>query len=121
MNGECKWEIKSVIIEHNHDLTSPTKRRYFKVNRTIQPYVKRRLEVNDVVGIRPCKNFWSCSIEAGGVENLTFLEKDCRNYIEKVRKLRLEVGDASAVLEYFRKMQKENSNFWYMIDVDEES
>ncbi|XP_031250325.1 protein FAR-RED IMPAIRED RESPONSE 1-like [Pistacia vera] len=118
--GNRKWQICSVGLNHNHELSSPTKTRYFRSNRGIQPYVKRRLKVNDRVGIRPNKNFNSMLVEAGGPENLTFLQKDYRNYIEKVRRLRLGAGDAYAIQKYFLKMQKDNANFFYMMDLDEE-
>ncbi|XP_044479705.1 protein FAR-RED IMPAIRED RESPONSE 1-like isoform X2 [Mangifera indica] len=115
-----KWTISSVILDHNHELSSPAKTRYFKSNRIIHPSVKRKLEVNDRAGIRPNKNFNTLIVEAGGAENLPFLQKDCRNYIEKVRRLRLGVGDASAIQKYFLKMQSENSNFFNTMDLDEE-
>ncbi|XP_031248146.1 protein FAR1-RELATED SEQUENCE 5-like [Pistacia vera] len=90
VRSDGKWKICSVVFDHNHELSSPTKSRYFRSNRIIQPYVKRKLEVNDRAGIRPNKNFNSMLVEAGGAENLPFLQKDCRNYIEKVRRLRLD-------------------------------
>ncbi|XP_070682525.1 protein FAR1-RELATED SEQUENCE 5-like [Malus domestica] len=46
------------------------------------------------------------------------LEKDCKNYIEKVRRLRLGEGDATAVQNYFVSMQAQNANFFYAIDLD---
>ncbi|XP_031276615.1 protein FAR-RED IMPAIRED RESPONSE 1-like [Pistacia vera] len=118
--SDGKWKICSVVFDHNHELNSPTKSRYFKSNRIIQPYVKRKLEVNDRAGIRPNKNFNSMLVEAGDAENFPFLQKDCRNYIEKVRRLRLGVGDAFAIQKDFLKMQNENSNFFYIMDLDEE-
>ncbi|XP_031253903.1 protein FAR1-RELATED SEQUENCE 5-like [Pistacia vera] len=87
VRSDGKWKICSVVFDHNYELSSPTKSRYFRSNRIIQPYVKRKLEVNDRVGIRPNKNFNSMLVEAGSAENLPFLQKDCRNYIEKIRRL----------------------------------
>ncbi|XP_031280491.1 protein FAR1-RELATED SEQUENCE 5-like [Pistacia vera] len=120
LRSDGSWQICSVVLDHNHELSSPSKTRFFKANRIIKPYVKRKLEVNDRAGIRPNKNFNSFVVEAGGPENFPFLQKDCRNYIEKVRRLRLGVGDASAIQKYFLKMQNENSNFFYIMDLDEE-
>ena len=60
-------------------------------------------------------------VEANGYENMSFGEKDCRNYIGKVRRLRLGVGDAEAIQNYFVKMQKQNSQFYYVIDIDDKS
>ncbi|KAH1154359.1 hypothetical protein GYH30_049864 [Glycine max] len=60
-------------------------------------------------------------VEANGYENLTFGEKDCRNYIGKVRRLRLGTGDAKAIQNYFVRMQKQNSLFYYVMDMDDKS
>ncbi|XP_031262520.1 protein FAR1-RELATED SEQUENCE 5-like isoform X2 [Pistacia vera] len=115
-----KWQIVSIIFDHNHELSSLGKTRYFKSNRTIQPNLKRKLEVNDRIEIRPNKNFNSLVVEASCPENLTFRQKDCINYIKKVGRIRLGVGDAYAIQKYFLKMQNDNSNFFYIMDFDEE-
>uniref|UniRef100_A0A803NR52 Protein FAR1-RELATED SEQUENCE n=1 Tax=Cannabis sativa TaxID=3483 RepID=A0A803NR52_CANSA len=59
--------------------------------------------------------------KSGGHENVPFLEKDCRNLIEKARRLRLGVGDAEAIHKYFVQMQSKNSSFFYMMDLDDKS
>ncbi|XP_028054082.1 uncharacterized protein LOC114258328 [Camellia sinensis] len=80
--------------------------------------VKRRLEINDEVGIGVSRNFHSIVVEAGGYEALTFDERDAMNHIKNARRLRLGVGDAESVAFYFHKMQQENSNFYSAIDFD---
>ena len=50
---------------------------------------KKRLELNGQVGIPLSKTFNSFVIKAGGCENLSFGEKECRNYIAQARKFRL--------------------------------
>ncbi|XP_024161868.1 protein FAR-RED IMPAIRED RESPONSE 1-like [Rosa chinensis] len=115
-----KWLASSIVLEHNHDLSTPSKRRFYKNSRELPPHVKKRLATNDIVGIRPKKNFNSFVVEAGGHENITFLEKDVRNFLDKVRRLRLGEGDATAIQKYFLKMQVDNSNFSYLMDINEE-
>ena len=51
---------------------------------------------------------------------MTFVEKDCRNYIDKVRKLRLGEGDAAAIQAYFSRMQALCPGFYFSVDLDEE-
>ncbi|PIA28728.1 hypothetical protein AQUCO_06700032v1 [Aquilegia coerulea] len=97
------------------------KSRFYKYNRIIQPFVKRRLEMNDRAGIRPNKSFNSFVVEAGGHDNVPFLEKDCYNHLDKFRRLRLGDGDAAAIQNYFTKMQANNSNFYYLLDLVEEA
>ena len=36
-------------------------------------------------------------VEAGGFENVSFLERDAWNHIDKVRRLRLGEGDVAAI------------------------
>jgi len=50
-----------------------------------------------MAGIPLHKSFNSEVVAAGGYENMTFVEKDCRNCIEQVRRLRLGEGDAIAI------------------------
>ena len=68
-------------------------------------YVKRRLELNDKAGIRISKNYKSIIIEVEGFEKFPFGEKDYRNHVDKVRRLRLRVGGAGALYDYFIRMQ----------------
>ncbi|KAK3217815.1 hypothetical protein Dsin_011785 [Dipteronia sinensis] len=112
-----KWEIHSLVLDHNHKLGTPGKLRYFKTNRELKPVVKRKLELNDRAGIRPNKSYNSFAVEVGGHEKLTFLEKDCRNYLDKVRRLRLGEGDDNAIQHYFLRMQS-SSIFFYTMDLD---
>ncbi|KAK2654384.1 hypothetical protein Ddye_014240 [Dipteronia dyeriana] len=100
-----KWRITSITFEHNHELHTPGKVQYFKSNRVLKSFMKRKLELNDRAGIRLNKKINSFVVEAGGHDNLPFLEKDCRNYIDKIRRLRLGEGDVTAIQNYFLKMQ----------------
>ncbi|XP_022856495.1 protein FAR1-RELATED SEQUENCE 5-like [Olea europaea var. sylvestris] len=113
------WRINTVHLEHNHK-TSPSKSRLYRCNRELSAHVKRRLEVNDIAGIPLHKSYNSAVVEAGGYENMTCIEKDCRNYVEQIRRLRLGEGDAVAIQSYFSKMQAQCSGFYFSMDLDEE-
>ncbi|KAG2708236.1 hypothetical protein I3760_05G182800 [Carya illinoinensis] len=104
------WELTSVELAHNHDTVSSQKSRFFRSHKNLDEYT----------GIRMNKNFGALVVEAGGFENLDFQEKDCRNFIDKARKLRLGKGGGEALTEYFKRMRSQNDGFVYMIDVDED-
>ena len=53
-----------------------------------------------------------------GHDNLTWLAKDARNYMDKLRRLELKEGDAKAMQSYFKKMQQDNGSFFYVMDLD---
>ncbi|GLT54152.1 hypothetical protein SLA2020_273750 [Shorea laevis] len=112
------WYLTKVVIEHNHGL-SPGKARLFRCHKHIDDSVKKRLVMNDKAGIRTNKNFYSLVVESGGYENLPFGERDARNFIEKARELRLGKGGGQALCDYFKRMQKKNEGFHYVIDMDD--
>ncbi|XP_022889004.1 protein FAR-RED IMPAIRED RESPONSE 1-like [Olea europaea var. sylvestris] len=114
------WRINVVNLEHNHD-TSPSKSRLYRCSRQLSAAMKRKLQVNDLVGIALHKSYNSAVVEAGGYENVSCIEKDCRNYVERMRRLRLREGDAVAIQSYFSKMQAQCSEFYFDIDLDKES
>ena len=120
MSLEGIVNVTSVILEHNHDL-SPTKARYFRCNKILGPNIKMRLVLNYQFGINVSILFLSFVVEANGYENLAFRERDCRNYIDNVRRVRLGTGDAEAIQDYFIRKQNQNSNFYYVMDVDDDS
>ncbi|XP_022859837.1 protein FAR1-RELATED SEQUENCE 5-like [Olea europaea var. sylvestris] len=98
------WRINAVHLEYNHE-TSPSKFRLYRCNRTLTAHVKKKLEVNDLARIPLHKSYNFAVVEAGGYENMTCIEKDCWNYVERVRQLRLGEGDAVAIQSYFSRMQ----------------
>ncbi|KAK0584777.1 hypothetical protein LWI29_018477 [Acer saccharum] len=127
---ECKAKINALRCDgklrlttvhniHNHGL-SPKKSRFFRCNREVSDVVKRVLDTNDRAGVRMNKSFGSLVVGAGGFENLPFLEKDCRNYIDKARHLRLGAGGAGALQEYFLRMQYKNPGFFALMDLDDD-
>ncbi|XP_052170384.1 protein FAR-RED IMPAIRED RESPONSE 1-like [Diospyros lotus] len=74
-----------------------------------------------MAGIPLHKSYNLAVVETGGYENLTCIERDCRNYVEKLRRLRLGEGDAAAIQSYFSKMQANCPGFFFSINLDEES
>ncbi|XP_073121771.1 protein FAR1-RELATED SEQUENCE 5-like [Henckelia pumila] len=82
--------------------------------------MKRQLEAKDIAGLRPCKNIRLLEVQAGGPENLGCLPKDCRNFIENRRRLRLGDGDVEAIRKLFMRMQQRDTNLFHLMDVDDE-
>ncbi|XP_018810009.2 protein FAR1-RELATED SEQUENCE 5-like isoform X1 [Juglans regia] len=127
---DCKAKINAIVLDgvlrittvdnaHNHGL-SPRKARFFRCNRAIDASVKRQLDINDKAGISMAKSFNSLVVEVGGYDNLPFVEKDARNYIDKARHLRLGKGGADALRGYFERMQYKNDGFYSLMDLDDE-
>ncbi|KAG8387971.1 hypothetical protein BUALT_Bualt02G0076600 [Buddleja alternifolia] len=92
-----------VVLDHNHEL-NPSISRMFRSNRKLDTPTKKCLQLNDRAGIRLSKTFNSFLFENGGHENMTFGEKDCRNYMDKLRRQLFCERDAQALLSYFMRM-----------------
>uniref|UniRef100_A0A2N9FDM7 SWIM-type domain-containing protein n=1 Tax=Fagus sylvatica TaxID=28930 RepID=A0A2N9FDM7_FAGSY len=114
-----KWRILSFIEDHNHDL-SPSKSRHFAAFRHISTDTKRRLLINDNAGVRINSSIKASVVEAGGYENVTYNQRDVRNFLEKERRLKCKEGDGQALHDYFVRMQAKNSNFYHALDLDDE-
>ncbi|KAG6702636.1 hypothetical protein I3842_07G045400 [Carya illinoinensis] len=115
-----KWVFTTVEIVHNHITVSPKKTRLLRSHKFLDEYSQRILDLNDRAGIRMNKNFNSLVVDAGGYENLTFQEKDCRNFIDKARHLRLGKGGGEALNHYFQRMRDRNDGFVSNMDVDDD-
>ncbi|XP_057438088.1 protein FAR1-RELATED SEQUENCE 6-like [Lotus japonicus] len=94
-DGTCR--VNTVTLSHNHELSSH--------------------------GI--LKNIDMRSKKISGQKNVdvcvkrTSSQSDCRNYTKKRRHLLGENGDSEALQKYFGRMQKQDSNFFYTVDIDD--
>ncbi|XP_057469684.1 protein FAR-RED IMPAIRED RESPONSE 1-like [Actinidia eriantha] len=115
---EGNWRVSQVLLEHNHE-QSPSKSRFFKSNRALDENVRMKLLLNEQAGIRLNKTVASLHIEAGGPDKVPYFPRDCRNYLDKLRRLQLAEGDAEAMHRYFMRMRGDNANFFYAMDLNE--
>ena len=118
-NTNRKWRILGFIENHNHNL-SPNKSRHFVTFRHISTDTKRKLLINDNAGVRVNNSIKSSIVEAGGYENVTYNQKDVRNFLDKECRLKCREGDRQALHDYFVRIQGKNSNFYHVLDLDDE-
>ncbi|XP_057808871.1 protein FAR-RED IMPAIRED RESPONSE 1-like [Salvia miltiorrhiza] len=83
--------------------------------------MKRQLEARDMAGIRVCKNIRLLEVLAGGPSSLGASVKDCRNFIDQRRRLRLAEGDAAAIYNLFKRLQQQDRNFFHLMDLDDDN
>ncbi|XP_026378114.1 protein FAR1-RELATED SEQUENCE 5-like [Papaver somniferum] len=116
LDVKCKiWYTNAFVDEHNHVMVSPKKRVLMRSNKYMLSeanslagaFNKNRLPVGKIASL------------FGHSENNTFTPREVYNHLRMVRKSLLDVGDAEALLDYFRKRTIENPSFYYAIQVDE--
>ncbi|XP_062011757.1 protein FAR1-RELATED SEQUENCE 5-like [Rosa rugosa] len=117
-NGNFK--VVSFQKNHNHPLISTPLKHLLKVNRNISEAQKAHADDAECSGFSIKATVELMSREVGGPENLGFSHKDYMNYIHRKRMSKMEKGDAGAILQYFQKMQSENSSYFYSIQLDED-
>ncbi|XP_042968460.1 protein FAR1-RELATED SEQUENCE 5-like [Carya illinoinensis] len=66
------------------------------------------------------KSFRSLVVGVGGFENVPFFKKDCRNYIDKARHLRLGADGTGVLRDYFLRMQYKNLAFFALMDLNDD-
>ncbi|KAI5654115.1 hypothetical protein M9H77_31302 [Catharanthus roseus] len=76
---------------------------------------------HDTVGLRPNKSVRILEVRIGGPDKLGCLPRDCRNYVQKLRRLNIGAGDADCINRIFIKMHQKNSNFFHLMLMDEEA
>ncbi|WVZ04466.1 hypothetical protein V8G54_025272 [Vigna mungo] len=115
---EGRWYVGTVVTEHNHDMC-PKNSNLIRGNRKLNMHSKHTLTMNDDAGVRINKSFISLVNDAGGYENIQFIERDARNYIGQQRRSFCKDGDGQALLKYFSRMRELNNEFFYEIEMDE--
>lgn len=111
-----KWGVTTLELNHNHVL-SPSKSLFYRCNRHMTTHVKRRPELKNDDGISMKKCYNSLRIEYGENELPCISESNVGN----LKRLRLAEGDVSALQSYLIKVQAINSNFFYVLDLDEDN
>ncbi|KAM3301882.1 hypothetical protein P3S67_016384 [Capsicum chacoense] len=64
-------------------------------------------------GIRTKKVVRYLQNEAGGVENVGFIEQDAHNFVQAHKGNMISSGDAQTLINHFMHLQSEDSNFFY--------
>lgn len=114
-----KWIIHEFIKEHNHELL-PALAYHFRIHRNVKLAEKNNIDILHAVSERTRKMYVEMSRQSGGYQNNGFLQSDISYQFDKGRHLTLDEGDAQVMLEYFKRIQKENPNFFYAMDLNEE-
>ncbi|XP_026438811.1 protein FAR1-RELATED SEQUENCE 5-like [Papaver somniferum] len=110
------WYVNAFKDDHNHDMVPPEEGVLMKSNKDFPPAPrnlakapsKRRLQLRKV------------GPPFGDNENTESTPRDVYNHLRTIRESLIEVGDAEAVMIYFRKKTIENPGFYYAVQVDEE-
>ncbi|KAL2923819.1 Protein FAR-RED IMPAIRED RESPONSE 1 [Bienertia sinuspersici] len=118
-----EWKLCTVVLEHKNHTPTPSKSRHIPKYRNEELKkcnVARNLFNANAAGVSIAKIHRTLAMERNGIENLGVSERDVRNVIDKKRRLKMEGGDANAMLEHFDKMVAVNQNFYHRYRLDDD-
>ncbi|KAI9157294.1 hypothetical protein LWI28_020011 [Acer negundo] len=84
------WTISHVNSEHNHELAKSEEKQFLRSGQKISCAHGDVVSSMVGAGIGPTKAYFYLANEAGGAENLGFLKKDARNYLQRQKDEMLE-------------------------------
>lgn len=114
-----RWVVSTFIKEHNHELVPPDKVHCLRSHRHVSGSAKSLIDTLQGAGIGPSGIMSALVKEYGGISNVGFTERDCRNYMRSSRQRALG-GDTQLLLDYLRNKQAENPEFFYAVQGDED-
>ncbi|KAJ1693496.1 hypothetical protein LUZ63_010194 [Rhynchospora breviuscula] len=112
-----KWVITEFIDKHNHEL-HPEYVHKIRCFRHLKEWARKQLELNDSAGVSVVANINAVTQMGGGPEHCGFTERDCRNYLAKLRRDNFQKGDAAALMQQFREKKLKDPNFYYSYKFD---
>ncbi|XP_056695651.1 protein FAR1-RELATED SEQUENCE 8-like [Spinacia oleracea] len=122
VNGDNEWEVRKVVLEHLNHQPTPSKWRGVKEYRmaTASDYFKEGLMSRYESGAPVSQVRANLAERFGGLENVILTEKDIVHKVQERRRLKMEGGDANAMMNYFEGMQKGNDKFFHAHRLDVE-
>ncbi|KAI0529376.1 hypothetical protein KFK09_001925 [Dendrobium nobile] len=113
------WKVKKFIENHNHDLPRPEDRHLLRSCRNMCDEKASVLKATTDAGIRTIDAFSFLADEVGGVENIGFTRRDAYNFIQKIKRAKIELGDTNTLIELFKERQLNDNMFSWDVQKDE--
>ncbi|XP_016185420.1 protein FAR-RED IMPAIRED RESPONSE 1-like [Arachis ipaensis] len=112
------WVVSRLELRHSHPCLAKKAVHYHEY-RELAMHAKCVITDNDEASIKPNKTYLALANEVGGSSNLSFSEKNVRNYITRKLRCADDNADFKGMMNYFVRMKEINPNFFYAIDVDD--
>ncbi|XP_071736502.1 protein FAR-RED IMPAIRED RESPONSE 1 isoform X2 [Rutidosis leptorrhynchoides] len=114
-----KWYIHEFIKDHNHELL-PALAYHFRIHKNVKLAEKNNMDILHAVSERTKKMYVQMLRQSCGNNNVDLSRDDLNCEFDRGRYLALEEGDGHVMLEYFTHVKKENPDFFYAIDLNED-
>lgn len=113
------WTVVNFREEHNHALTSPSKKHYMKLNREISVSMSNYIEILESIGFSTSQISRVITSQSGGYNKCDALMLDIKNFRRDKRE-DIKNYDAEMVLEYFQRLKCKDPAFYYAYKTDDD-
>ncbi|KAF3620441.1 hypothetical protein FXO38_32351 [Capsicum annuum] len=114
------WKVCEFNDVHSYPMIEDNLKHFIHSNRRLTNATKNILGSMIDASIRTKKVVRYIQYEAGGVENVGFIEQDAHNFVQAHKRNMISSGDAQTLINYFMHLQSEDSNLFYSFQVDED-
>lgn len=113
------WYVTRFVADHNHPLCKADEVAFLCSHRRITPAQQAKLvELRDL-GLHQHQVMDVIERDHGGFEGAGFVTRDLYNFFVKMKKKRIDGGDADRVIKYMQARQKDDMDFYYEYETDE--
>jgi hypothetical protein len=112
VNREGIWMVQKVVLDHNHYLASPNKRKKLRSQRRVLDVDKKLISQIRKTGMKSAQVYEFMKEFYGGADKMPFSQMDCNNEIGHERRKYLESNNAQTLLEYLKGKQEEDPSFF---------
>ncbi|XP_028091452.1 protein FAR1-RELATED SEQUENCE 5-like [Camellia sinensis] len=116
-----KYEVNEFFKEHNHSMIGPLGVQFLRSHRNVTSADKAQGNAMHHIGMRTSHIMDFAAQQAGGYENVGFIQKDMYNHFGTERRVQVVDGDAEGALAYLCGKEEQDPMFYYKYDVDEEN
>ncbi|XP_015694309.1 protein FAR1-RELATED SEQUENCE 8-like [Oryza brachyantha] len=116
---EGKWIVKTLVFEHNHEMSKSNETRFFRSHKYMSNEEKMLIRTLNSCNISTRKMMSILSFLRGGLTALPFTKKDVSNLRTSIKR-EASTNDMMQVLKFFEKKQGEDPGFSYSFDLAED-
>ncbi|KAL6211065.1 hypothetical protein ACLB2K_016293 [Fragaria x ananassa] len=114
-----KYAVFLFVDSHNHPLTSPSIVQFLRSHRGVSKVSKVLSNQLSLVNVKRHKQFEFFGVQAGGIENVGFIQRDLYNYGSSIREHK-NGHDGDLLYMHFENEKEKDPSFVYKMESDEE-
>ncbi|KAI3844500.1 hypothetical protein MKX03_026170 [Papaver bracteatum] len=118
IGGVPRWSVKQFVNEHNHELLEDDQVRLLPAYRKIPDADRERILLLHKAGCSVHHIMKVLLVEMGEEEQLPFIERDVRNFVQSCKKVEQE-NDVSELLNVWKTVKERDADFVYDFTMDE--